>query len=150
MSIFDLTGKTAIITGANTGLGQGMCIALAQAGANIVGVSRSDMSETQKMVEEIGVPFLPVHADLLTLELTGANPTVRFRIKNVPSVEIPTVEYNGDRYGLHQVDDEVYESDPLVVSEHIDTISLVIGNVIRHFKISVSTGAQEEDLFGGF
>ncbi len=68
MSIFDLTGKTAIITGANTGLGQGMCVALAQAGANIVGVGRSDMSETQKMVEEIGVPFLPVHADLLTLE----------------------------------------------------------------------------------
>ena len=68
MSIFDLTGKTAIITGANTGLGQGMCVALAQAGANIVGVGRSDMSETQKMVEEIGVPFLPVHADLLTLD----------------------------------------------------------------------------------
>ena len=109
--------------------------------------------------EEVLVPIFVISsyvsgtewtADLLTLELTGANPTVRFRIKNVPSVEIPTVEYNGDRYGLHQLDDEVYESDPLVVSEHIDTISLVIGNVIRHFKISVSTGAQEEDLFGGF
>lgn len=109
--------------------------------------------------EEVLVPIFVISsyvsgtewtADLLTLELTGANPTVRFRIKNVPSVEIPTVEYNGDRYGLHQLDDEVYESDPLVVSEHIDTISLVIGNVIRHFKISVSTGVQEEDLFGGF
>jgi len=68
MSMFDLSGKTAVVTGANTGLGQGMCIALAEAGANIVGVGRSDMSETQKMVEAIGAKFVPVKADLLTLE----------------------------------------------------------------------------------
>ncbi len=68
MKLFDLHGKTAVITGANTGLGQGMCIALAQAGANIVGVGRSDMGETQKMVEDIGAAFFPIKADLLTLE----------------------------------------------------------------------------------
>jgi 2-deoxy-D-gluconate 3-dehydrogenase len=67
-NLFDLHGKTAIITGANTGLGQGMCLALAEAGANIVGVGRSDMSETQKMVEAAGASFLPVKADLLTLD----------------------------------------------------------------------------------
>lgn len=67
-NLFDLHGKTAIITGANTGLGQGMCLALAEAGANIVGVGRSDMSETQKMVEAAGTAFLPVKADLLTLD----------------------------------------------------------------------------------
>lgn len=109
--------------------------------------------------EEVLVPIFVISsyvsgtewtADLLTLELTGANPTVRFRIKNVPSVEIPVVEYNGDRYSLHLLDNEVYESDSLAVNEQTDTISLVVGNVIRHFKISVSTGAQEEDLFGGF
>jgi len=70
-NLFDLTGKTAIITGANTGLGQGMCVSLAQAGANIVGVGRSDMSETRALVEACGVPFLGVHADLLTLEPIG-------------------------------------------------------------------------------
>ncbi len=70
-NLFDLTGKTAIITGANTGLGQGMCVSLAQAGANIVGVGRSDMSETRTLVEACGVPFLGVHADLLTLEPIG-------------------------------------------------------------------------------
>lgn len=68
MSIFDLSGKTAVVTGANTGLGQGMCVALAEAGANIVGVGRSDMSETQKMVEAVGAKFVPVKADLLSLE----------------------------------------------------------------------------------
>ena len=86
---------------------------------------------------------------MLTVELTGANPTVKFRIKNVPSVEIPVVEYNGDRYSLHHVDNEVYESDPLVVNEQANIIKLVIGNVIRPYNISVSTGVKEEDLFGG-
>lgn len=71
LSLFSLEGKTAIITGANTGLGQGMCIALAKAGANIAGVGRSDMSETEKLVREVGGRFLAVKADLLTTEPIG-------------------------------------------------------------------------------
>ncbi len=38
MNMFDLTGKVAMVTGCNTGLGQGMALGLAQAGADIVGV----------------------------------------------------------------------------------------------------------------
>lgn len=68
LDMFSLQGKTAIVTGANTGLGQGMCIALAEAGANVVGVARREMTETQKICEEKGAAFLPVIADLLTLE----------------------------------------------------------------------------------
>ena len=68
LSLFSLEGKTAIITGANTGLGQGMCVALAKAGANIAGVGRSDMSETERLVKEVGGRFLAVKADLLTTE----------------------------------------------------------------------------------
>lgn len=68
LSLFSLEGKTAIITGANTGLGQGMCVALAKAGANTVGVGRSDMSETERLVKEVGGRFLTVKADLLTTE----------------------------------------------------------------------------------
>ncbi|MBR5869733.1 MAG: 2-dehydro-3-deoxy-D-gluconate 5-dehydrogenase KduD [Clostridia bacterium] len=68
MKMFDLSGKTAVITGANTGLGQGMCVALAEAGSNIVGVGRSDMNETKKMVEDTGAAFVAVKADLLSLE----------------------------------------------------------------------------------
>ena len=36
LELFDLKGKTALVTGCDTGLGQGMAIALAEAGANIV------------------------------------------------------------------------------------------------------------------
>ena len=41
---FNLTGRVAIVTGASTGLGQGMSIALAEAGANVVGVDYVEMS----------------------------------------------------------------------------------------------------------
>ena len=89
-------------------------------------------------------------ADILTLELNGANPIVQFRIKNIPSVEIPVLEYDGIRYALRQVNGEIFESEPIAVNEHCDTINLVIGNVKRIYKVSITTGAQEDDLFGGF
>ncbi|WP_134496663.1 2-dehydro-3-deoxy-D-gluconate 5-dehydrogenase KduD [Microvirga pakistanensis] len=65
---FDLTGKTAIVTGANTGLGQGIATALAQAGASIVAVGRSPMEETERRCRAFGVDFHSVQADLSTLE----------------------------------------------------------------------------------
>ena len=65
---FSLKGKVAVVTGANTGLGQGVAIAMAEAGADIVGVGRSDMSETEAAVKAQGVRFLPVMADLLSIE----------------------------------------------------------------------------------
>ena len=61
---FDLSGKTALVTGANTGLGQGMAVALAAAGANIVAVGRSDPAETKDIVEVSGGQFSFVKADL--------------------------------------------------------------------------------------
>jgi 2-deoxy-D-gluconate 3-dehydrogenase len=65
---FDLTDKTAIVTGANTGLGQGIAVSLAQAGASIVAVGRSAMDETERLCREVGAQFHSVQADLATLE----------------------------------------------------------------------------------
>ncbi|KFG03120.1 SDR family NAD(P)-dependent oxidoreductase, partial [Streptomyces scabiei] len=39
MSLFDLTGKLAVVTGARRGIGRAMARALAEAGADIIGVS---------------------------------------------------------------------------------------------------------------
>ena len=66
--LFDLTGKTAIVTGATRGLGQGMAIALAKAGANIVGIGQSSLETTQKAIEDLGGEFLGINANLTTLD----------------------------------------------------------------------------------
>ena len=64
LDMFKLDGKVAIVTGASRGLGQGIIVGLAKAGADIVGVGQSDMSETRKLVESIGKKFVEVKADL--------------------------------------------------------------------------------------
>lgn len=68
MSPFDLSGRTALVTGANTGLGQGIAVAMAEAGADIVAVGRSPMDETQALVAPSGRAFRAIRADLATIE----------------------------------------------------------------------------------
>ncbi|WOI52397.1 2-dehydro-3-deoxy-D-gluconate 5-dehydrogenase KduD [Parvularcula sp. LCG005] len=62
--MFDLSGKTCVVTGANTGIGQGLALGLASAGANIVAVGRSQPEETRAQVEDTGCKFAFVEADL--------------------------------------------------------------------------------------
>ena len=61
---FQLQGKVALVTGCNTGLGQGMAVALAQAGADIVGVNVSAPDDTRAAVETLGRKFLDLRANL--------------------------------------------------------------------------------------
>ena len=51
---FNLSGKVAIVTGARTGLGQGMAVGLAEAGADLVIVNRTPMPETEAMIKSLG------------------------------------------------------------------------------------------------
>lgn len=60
---FSLAGKTALVTGGNTGLGQAIAIAMAQAGADIVVAGRSSAAETGKAVAQAGRRFYEVPAD---------------------------------------------------------------------------------------
>lgn len=68
LKMFSIEGKTAIVTGASKGIGKQICIALAEAGANIVGVSQTSMDETKKEVEKIGKKFIEIKADLRSTE----------------------------------------------------------------------------------
>jgi 2-dehydro-3-deoxy-D-gluconate 5-dehydrogenase len=67
-NVFDLTGTVAVVTGANTGIGQAIAAALAQSGAAIVGVGRSSMDETERLCRDAGATFRAVQADLSNLE----------------------------------------------------------------------------------
>ena len=63
-SLFGLKGKSAIVTGANTGLGQGISIALASAGAHVYGVARRNCGETAAKIRENGGSFTELIVDL--------------------------------------------------------------------------------------
>ena len=65
---FALTGKTAIVTGASTGLGKGISLGLAEAGANVVGVDYVEMPETEAEVKKLGREFLGIVANLLDIK----------------------------------------------------------------------------------
>ena len=64
MKLFDLSGKVAVVTGCSTGLGQGMAVALAQAGADVVGVNRSAAAATAAEVTALGRRFHEIRAEL--------------------------------------------------------------------------------------
>jgi 2-dehydro-3-deoxy-D-gluconate 5-dehydrogenase len=64
--IFDLSGKVAVVTGSSTGLGQGMSIGLATAGADLVLVDRVDSPETAKTITGMGRKAKCLVADLST------------------------------------------------------------------------------------
>jgi len=70
LSAFNLSGKTALVTGCNRGIGMGMAIGLAEAGANIIGVSASlaPGSEVEKQVTALGRSFQSYQADFSSRE----------------------------------------------------------------------------------
>jgi 2-deoxy-D-gluconate 3-dehydrogenase len=61
---FKLDGKVAIVTGAARGLGQGMAVGLAEAGADIALVDILDMAESKAQVEALGRKCIAITADL--------------------------------------------------------------------------------------
>lgn len=64
LDAFSLANKVAIVTGCDTGLGQGMALGLAEAGCHIVGVGRKRPQETAEQVTAMGRKFLVIQADL--------------------------------------------------------------------------------------
>jgi 2-dehydro-3-deoxy-D-gluconate 5-dehydrogenase len=65
---FDLTGKAALVTGANTGIGQAIAIGLARAGADVAIAGRSDAPETLAAIAASGRKAVSIGADLASVE----------------------------------------------------------------------------------
>ena len=65
---FSLEGKTALVTGANTGIGQAIAVALAEAGADVAVAGRSEPTETLRAIGATGRKAVNIKADLTSIE----------------------------------------------------------------------------------
>jgi 2-deoxy-D-gluconate 3-dehydrogenase len=76
LDLFRLEGKVALVTGVGRGLGQAMALGLAEAGADIAGLYRTNYEESQAQVEAMGRRFLPVRCDLQEATVAQLNEVV--------------------------------------------------------------------------
>ncbi|HEX2739899.1 MAG TPA: glucose 1-dehydrogenase [Rubrobacter sp.] len=110
LDAFDLTGKTAVVTGGNTGLGEGFAKALAEAGAGVALAARTrEISETvaKEISDKGGTAIVvdldvtdPVQVDTALDEVTERLGPVDILVNNAgacyhrPAVEVPLEEWH--------------------------------------------------------
>jgi 2-deoxy-D-gluconate 3-dehydrogenase len=73
LDAFKLDGKVALVTGAGQGLGQGISLALAEAGADIAGLDRGTSPETGKAIRALGRQYHEIICDLRTASVEDLN-----------------------------------------------------------------------------
>jgi 2-deoxy-D-gluconate 3-dehydrogenase len=83
---FKLNGKVAIVTGAGRGLGQGMAIGLAEAGADLALVGSTTTDETAKKIRALGRRVCQIQADLLRPD--AATRIVEGTVKELGGIDI--------------------------------------------------------------
>ena len=105
---FDLTGKTALVTGAKRGIGRGIALALAEAGADIIGVSASlqaNGSAVEKDVLAAGRSFRGYQCDFanrdavraFAVQLLAENPRIDILVNNAGTIRrAPAAEHGDD------------------------------------------------------
>ncbi|MFE3031232.1 SDR family oxidoreductase [Streptomyces canus] len=112
MNAFDLTGKLAVVTGARRGIGRAMARALAQAGADVIGVS-AQLEETGSAVEKdvvaAGRTFEAIRTDFtdpeavraLGADLAGRERPVDILVNNAGTIRrAPAAEHADDDWEL--------------------------------------------------
>jgi 2-deoxy-D-gluconate 3-dehydrogenase len=108
-NLFDLSGKIALVTGCNKGIGKAMAIGLAEAGANIIGVSGSlelSGSDVEKKVKALGNSFRAYAADLSDRDSLHAfikkanaeNPVIDILVNNAGTIMRKPAADHPDEY----------------------------------------------------
>jgi 2-deoxy-D-gluconate 3-dehydrogenase len=106
---FDLAGKTALVTGCNKGIGKGMALGLAEAGADIIGVSATlelSGSKVEKEVNALGKKFKAYQADFsdrdsvsaFTKKVVAENPAIDILVNNAGTIMRAAAAEHPDEY----------------------------------------------------
>jgi len=88
LDAFDLHGKVALVTGASRGLGCGMAEGLAEAGADIVGVSRGTCDALAEATATLGRRFLHLPCDLATATVADLQALVARAVETMGGLDI--------------------------------------------------------------
>ncbi len=106
--LFDLTGQTALVTGCNRGIGQALALGLAEAGADIIGVSATlaaDGGDTGRQVRALGRQFFAYQADFsqrpsadaFTQRVLADFPAIDILVNNAGTIRrAPAAEHSDD------------------------------------------------------
>jgi 2-deoxy-D-gluconate 3-dehydrogenase len=108
-NLFDLSGKTALVTGCSKGIGKAMAIGLAEAGADIIGVSGSlelSGSDIEKKVKALGRSFRAYAVDLsdrdalytFIKKVKEENPVIDILVNNAGTIMRKPAAEHPDEY----------------------------------------------------
>jgi 2-deoxy-D-gluconate 3-dehydrogenase len=98
LSVFDLTGKSAFVTGASRGIGQAIAIALAEAGADVALVARSadGLADTAAAVTAVGRKAVVLPADVTSRE--AVDEAVAAAIERLGDVDVVVNNAGGSNF----------------------------------------------------
>ena len=104
MSLFDLTGKTAFVTGASRGIGRAIAVALAQAGADVAIVARTaeGLADTADDVTAVGRKAIVIPADVT--DQVGVSDAVATAIEQLGHVDIVVNNAGGSNFAVPFLD----------------------------------------------
>ena len=122
---FDLTHKVALVTGCKRGIGKAMAVALAQAGADIIGVSQSlelSGSEVEKEVLKLGRKFTAYQCDFsdrkalyaLIEQIKKSHPFLHILVNNAGTILRAPAEEHSDLFWDEVI--EVNQTAPFILS----------------------------------
>lgn len=109
LDTFSLKGKTALVTGCKRGIGKAMAVALAEAGANVIGVSASletSGSEVEKEIKALGREFTGYQCDFgnreglyaFIKEVTAKFPVIDILVNNAGTIMRKPAAEHPDEY----------------------------------------------------
>ncbi|MFQ5860578.1 MAG: SDR family NAD(P)-dependent oxidoreductase [Dehalococcoidia bacterium] len=137
MWTIDLTGKTALVTGASLGIGRAIALGLAEAGADVIGLARTEQAlhELGREIRGLDRRFLPLVADLAEVE-------------RIPEAANVAWEWHGAVDILVNAAGMMIRSDTLAVKPH-EWDQLYALNVRAPFFLTQAIGARMLEANGG-